>query len=60
MKTATARELRNRYAGLLDWLVAGEEILITRRGKPIARLVPEPEQAADHASPAVRRDRSGA
>jgi len=41
MKTATVRELRNRYTQLLKWLDAGEEILITRRGVTIARLVPE-------------------
>jgi prevent-host-death family protein len=41
MKTATVRELRNRYTQLLEWLEAGEEIRITRRGVVIARLVPE-------------------
>jgi antitoxin (DNA-binding transcriptional repressor) of toxin-antitoxin stability system len=41
MKTATVRELRNRYTQLLKWLDAGEEIRITRRGVVIARLVPE-------------------
>ena len=41
MKTATVRELRNRYTRLLEWLEAGEEIRITRRGVVIARLVPE-------------------
>ena len=41
MRTATVRELRNRYAQLLRWLDAGEEIVITRRGVTIARLVPE-------------------
>lgn len=40
MKTATVRELRNRYSQLLKWLEAGEEITITRRGVAIARLVP--------------------
>jgi prevent-host-death family protein len=51
MKTATVRELRNRYAQLLEWLEAGEEITITRRGVPIARLVPanspKPRRGAD-------------
>ena len=46
MKTATVRELRNRYTQLLKWLEAGEEIRITRRGVVIARLVPE-----NHAKP---------
>ena len=62
MKTATVRELRNRYTSLLRWIGAGEEIVITRRGRAIARLVPEPSPVVDKvnwsASPAVRRDRS--
>jgi antitoxin (DNA-binding transcriptional repressor) of toxin-antitoxin stability system len=33
--------LRNRYTQLLEWIDAGEEIRITRRGIVIARLVPE-------------------
>ena len=41
MKTATVRELRNRYTQLLEWIGAGEEIVITQRGKRIARLCPE-------------------
>ena len=41
MRTATVRELRSRYTQLLEWLDAGEEIRITRRGIVIARLVPE-------------------
>jgi antitoxin (DNA-binding transcriptional repressor) of toxin-antitoxin stability system len=40
-KTATVRDLRNHYSALLSWLEAGEEILITRKGKSLARLVPE-------------------
>jgi antitoxin (DNA-binding transcriptional repressor) of toxin-antitoxin stability system len=41
MKTASVRELRNRYTQLLKWLEAGEEIRITRRGVVIGRLIPE-------------------
>jgi len=40
-KTATVRDLRNHYNTLLAWIEAGEEILITRKGKSLARLVPE-------------------
>ncbi|MDA3874302.1 MAG: type II toxin-antitoxin system prevent-host-death family antitoxin [Kiritimatiellae bacterium] len=62
MKTATVRELRNHYAGLLEWIEAGEEIRITRRGIPIARLVPESgdsgQQVQWNESPALMRDRS--
>jgi hypothetical protein len=34
----TVRELRNRYTQLLEWIDAGEEIRITRRGIVIARF----------------------
>ena len=30
MKTATVRDLRNRYTSLLNWIGAGEEIVITQ------------------------------
>lgn len=40
-KTATVRDLRNHYTALLKSLEAGEEIIITRRGKSLARLIPE-------------------
>ena len=62
MKTATVRDLRNRYTSLLSWIGAGEEIIITQRGKAIARLIPEQDQSAQNVnwseSPAVKRDRS--
>lgn len=35
-----SRELRNDTAGLLRRVEAGETIVITRRGKPVARLEP--------------------
>ncbi len=48
MKTATVRELRNRYSTVLKWIDAGEEVAISRRGVVIARLVPEKAQASHH------------
>jgi prevent-host-death family protein len=63
MRTATVRDLRNHYTSLLGWVSAGEEIVITQRGKPVARLIPEhpPESRKVNwaESPAVTRDRSG-
>lgn len=35
-----SRELRNDTAGLLRRVEAGERLVITRRGKPVADLVP--------------------
>ena len=62
MRTATVRDLRNRYASLLSWIGAGEEIVITQRGKVIARLIPEREENVQKVdwtqSPAIKRDRT--
>ena len=38
-------EAKNRLSALLDMVEAGEEVTITRNGKPVARLVPA--EAAD-------------
>jgi prevent-host-death family protein len=40
MKTATVRDLRTKFPALARELAHGEEISITRRGKPVARLLP--------------------
>ncbi|HET9069434.1 MAG TPA: type II toxin-antitoxin system prevent-host-death family antitoxin [Amaricoccus sp.] len=40
MKEVGAFEAKNRLGQLLDRVEAGEEILITRRGKVVARLLP--------------------
>jgi prevent-host-death family protein len=63
MKTATVRELRNNYTKLLRWVRAGGEIVITQRGSPVARLVPEKGAKSKMVnwadSPALARDRKG-
>lgn len=46
MKEVGAFEAKNRLGQLLDWVEAGEEVVITRRGKPVARMVP-PERGID-------------
>lgn len=40
MHTIGVFEAKNRLTALLDEVEQGGEILITRRGKPVARLVP--------------------
>jgi prevent-host-death family protein len=40
MKEVGAFEAKNRLGQLLDWVEAGEEVVITRRGKVVARMVP--------------------
>ncbi len=40
MTTYSIRELRAKAGQILDSLAEGEEVIITRRGKPCARLAP--------------------
>lgn len=40
MAEATVRELRNQGGRVLDRVAAGERIVITRDGRPVARLEP--------------------
>jgi len=40
MKTASVREIQHHLARVLAWVENGEEVLVTRRNKTIARLVP--------------------
>jgi antitoxin (DNA-binding transcriptional repressor) of toxin-antitoxin stability system len=42
MKVATVADARSHLSALIDDVGAGEEVVITRRGKPVARLVREP------------------
>jgi prevent-host-death family protein len=39
MREIGAFEAKNKLGTLLDWVESGEEVLITRRGKAVARLV---------------------
>lgn len=41
MKTATVRDLRYDFAKTEAWLEGGEEIIITKHSKPIARIQSE-------------------
>jgi prevent-host-death family protein len=63
IKTATVRDLRNHFSRLLAWIAAGEEITLTQRGKPVARLSPARtpaglEKVDWNQSAAMARDRS--
>jgi prevent-host-death family protein len=39
MKEIGAFEAKSKLGQLLDWVEAGEDVVITRRGKAVARLV---------------------
>jgi len=41
MSTVTAFEAKTRFGELLKRVTRGEEIVITRHDKPVARIVPE-------------------
>jgi prevent-host-death family protein len=47
--TVGVAEAHNRLSGLIDQAVGGEEIVIARRGVPIARLVPWDAQTRSQA-----------
>lgn len=61
MREIGAFEAKNTFGTLLDWVEEGEEVVITRRGKAVARLVANNGQAApDQAAAAAARIRARA
>jgi prevent-host-death family protein len=44
MKTVTTREAQHHLSLILNKVESGQEILLTRRGKPIAKLTPLKEE----------------
>jgi len=56
-----AFEAKNKLGQLLDLVEQGEEVLITRHGKEVARLVPvRPSHSREQARAAIRRIRERA
>lgn len=41
MKTLTAFDAKTHFGALLDRVQSGEEVVITRRGQVVARVIPE-------------------
>ncbi len=41
MATVSAFDAKTRFGELLDRVAKGEEVIITRHDKPVARIVPE-------------------
>jgi prevent-host-death family protein len=61
MKEVGAFEAKTKLSALLDLVEAGEEVVITRRGKPVARLVsaiPSFDRERARAAAARIRERS--
>ena len=56
MREVGAFEAKNKLGQLLDLVEQGEEVLITRHGKEVARLVPvRPSHSREQARAAIRR-----
>ena len=53
MTKVTAFEAKTRFGELLERVSNGEEVVITRHDKPVARLVPEGVQRSDDVRRAV-------
>ena len=45
MAEVTIRDLRNHGGDVIDRVVAGEELVVTRDGRPVAVLIPVQRQA---------------
>ncbi len=58
MKTAPVSELKARLSEYLNQVKAGMEVLITDRGKPVARLVPI-SRSKDIKESLVRMEKQG-
>jgi prevent-host-death family protein len=59
MREVGAFEAKNTLGTLLDWVERGEEVLITRRGRAVARLVPAaPSLGTPRAQQAAERLRA--
>lgn len=50
MRTFAAFDAKTHFSKLLDLVEAGEEVRITRHGKPVARLVAESGKSTSHES----------
>ena len=59
MATVTAFQAKTRFGELLDRVVRGEEIVITRHEKAVARLVPEGGANLEQTRQAVADLRAG-
>ena len=55
MQSISAYEAKTHLPRLLDRVAGGESVVITRHGRPVARLVPVENEARDCARHAARR-----
>lgn len=55
MATIGSFEAKTKFSALLERVEQGEQILITRRGKPVARLMPIATAGKEKVSAAMER-----
>ena len=53
MASVTALEAKTRFGQLLERVARGEEVIITKHEKPVARLVPEGPRSLESVRAAV-------
>ena len=56
MKTASVAEAKSHLSALLGYVEAGEDVLITRRGKPVGRLIAVSDEPPSRFDMAALRD----
>ena len=59
MKTATISEAKNKLSRLIDWVKAGESVIITDRDIPVARLEGVSGSSGDPSGRLERLERQG-
>ncbi len=59
MKSASVSTLRATLGACLAWVKAGEEVMVTERGKPIAKIILLPQSASDQQSHLRSLERAG-
>ena len=55
MRTVTAFEAKTRFGELLERVGRGEEIVITRHDKPVARIVPTSDRNLEGVRAAIQQ-----
>jgi prevent-host-death family protein len=46
MHTANIHEAKSQLSRLIEMAIAGEEVIISKAGKPVVKLVPYPDQTS--------------
>lgn len=55
MQTIQASEVKTRFLRILDDVEQGESIVVTRHGRPVARILPEAEFSQLEAKKAIEK-----